>query len=200
VLSTKSSVAQMTFGYVLAHHLSGRPAAAAGQLHVLQETLKNYLQPPLLEQIKTIAQRIRHHRHLFILGKGAYRVSARIGALNIKEASYIHAEAFAAGELKHGVIALIEQDTPVIVFADEQNRQAMLNAAAEVQSRGAMVIGIADRPNELFHAWIPLPQATHHCRVIGSIIPCQLLAYFLSTLNGHNPDRPRNLAKSVTVR
>jgi glucosamine--fructose-6-phosphate aminotransferase (isomerizing) len=200
VLSTKSSAAQMTFGYILANYLSGQQTMAGTRLQALQTALTCYLSRLLLDQIKTIAQHLHHSRHLFVLGKGAYRVSARIGALNIKEASYIHAEAFAAGELKHGVIALIEQDTPVIVFVDGQNRHAMLNAAAEVKSRGALVIGIADQPNELFDAYIALPEVADQCRIIGSIIPCQLLAYFLSTLNGHNPDRPRNLAKSVTVR
>ena len=98
------------------------------------------------------------------------------------------------------MIALIEEAIPVIVFVDENNRDYMLNATAEVKSRGAYVIGIADQINELFDAYIPLVNTSGSSRIISSIIPCQLLAYFLSTLNGHNPDRPRNLAKSVTVR
>lgn len=200
VLSTKSSAAQMTFGYLLARTLLGEYEQGKTQLRILQERLLTYLTPALINRARAVAQKIFHNQHLFTLGKDTFRTSARIGALNIKEASYIHAEAFAAGELKHGVIALVESGVPVIVFVPETQPEAMLNAAAEVKSRGAYVIGIARDDNALFDAHLPLFVMDDPCRYIASLIPCQLLAYYLSTLNGHNPDRPRNLAKSVTVR
>lgn len=198
VLSTKSASAQITFGYLLAHFLAGQVNEARRAIEQLSAELSRYLDDRSLSRIRDIAGRIVTHEHLFVLGKGECYGAALMAALNIKEASYLHAEAFAAGELKHGVIALIEPGVPVIVFVPDGSRY-MLNAVAEVKSRGAFVVALADRDNELFDAFIPLPAATGSAVTISSIIPCQILAYFLATHRGLNPDRPRNLAKSVTV-
>ena len=134
-----------------------------------------------------------------MLGQGKFLGSAKIGALNIKEASYIHAEAFSAGELKHGVIALIEKGTPVICFVDDDNQDYMISIASEVKARGGLIIGICQTPNPIFDHVITLPSADNQSSIITSIIPCQILAYYLATQRGLNPDKPRNLAKSVTV-
>lgn len=124
----------------------------------------------------------------------------RVTALNLKEASHLHAEAFAAGELKHGVIALIEEGMPVVIFG-AGGAPLLANVAAEVKSRGAYVIGIDHRPSEFFDEF--LPTLGHDDVALGSVlevVPGQLLAYQLAVMRDINPDRPRNLAKCVTVR
>ena len=198
VLSTKSATAQVAFGYLLAGSLSRLPDLKKNMNH-LSSTLSRYLSDETSRKIKSLALSLKGEQHLFILGRGHFYGTAQVAALNIKEASYVHAEAFAAGELKHGVIALIDQGVPVILFSDRLDPY-MLNVAAEVKSRGARVIGIGYEDNELFDHFIPLPVLPDpHLAIVNAMIPCQLLAYHLAVQAGLNPDKPRNLAKSVTV-
>jgi len=201
VLSTKSGVAEVAFGYMLAHAFNG--IKVASEIQKLETYLdKKYLTKDFIAHTKRIAKKIAKRDHAFLLGKGANYLVASIGALNIKEASCVHAEGFAAGELKHGVIALIEKGTPVITFVDtDSDHDYMISATAEVKARGAFVIGIGVENHELFDEFIPLPTLSKlNCAIIANIIPCQLLAYHLAVLKGLNPDKPRNLAKSVTVK
>ncbi len=121
-------------------------------------------------------------------------------ALKIKEVSYLHAEGFAGGELKHGVIALIEVGTPCLVLAPPDETQAdMLSGAMEVKARGATLIGISPEPHEMFDEHIALADLGPATAIVATV-PAQLLAYELARLRGHDPDKPRNLAKSVTVK
>jgi len=120
-------------------------------------------------------------------------------ALKIKEVSYLHAEGFAAGELKHGVIALITHGTPCLILApDEDYRREALAAAAEVRARGAFTIGISPREEVEFDITLPVHGASSAPYEIAGA--SQLLAYELALLLGCDPDKPRNLAKSVTVK
>jgi glucosamine--fructose-6-phosphate aminotransferase (isomerizing) len=212
VLSTKSATAQIVFGYLLAHELAGQGLAARKGLDAVASALAEYLTNSARVSIREVAVQLAQKQHAFLLGREENLGTALIGALNIKEATYLHAEAFAAGELKHGVLALVEEQTPVIIFAPE-NDDYMVNVAAEVKARGAYVIGISNKDNLLFDKFIRLPappallrQGQHESScskalsTVVNIIPCQLLAYELAVLKGINPDRPRNLAKSVTVR
>lgn len=198
VLSTKSGTAQLTFGYLLSRALAGRTASARDAIRQLAQSLSHYLDSHTLQAIASLAQQLRGE-HLYLLGEGQYTAAAKIGALNIKEASYIHAESFVAGELKHGVIALIEAGTPVIFFMDADNRDYIASVAAEVKARGGFTIGIAPWDEGGFDSTVVLPPLAETAGVISSIIPCQILAYYLSIQRGLNPDKPRNLAKSVTV-
>ena len=198
VLSTKSGTSQLVFGYLLAAQFESRQYEAIKEIEQLPSVLSRYLNQDSLQNFIEIAASITGE-HLYLLGRGEYLTSAKIGALNIKEASYIHAEAFSAGELKHGVIALIEKGTPVICFSDETNQDYMTAIASEVKARGAYVIGIGESCNVAFDQWINLPSVDNKASIISNIIPCQLLAYFLAVSKDINPDRPRNLAKSVTV-
>ena len=125
--------------------------------------------------------------------------TAMEAALKIKEVSYIHAEAFAGGELKHGTIALIEEGTPCIVFVSEENEKAILSNAMEIKSRGGYIIGVSPKNNDVFDFWIKVPEAYNETPIV-QIIPIQILAYQLAILRGLDPDKPRNLAKSVTVK
>ena len=132
-----------------------------------------------------------------VLGRADYHAVAQVAALNIKEASYVHAEAFSAGELKHGVLALITRDVPVLVYVGKGD-VFMRQVIAEVQARGAWVIGLlADAVcQSICDESLQLPAASS---ALASLVPGQLLAYLMALALARNPDRPRNLAKSITV-
>ena len=126
------------------------------------------------------------------------------GSLKLKEISYIHAEAFAAGELKHGTIALIEDGTPVITIATQQNMfDKMVSNMEEVRARGAYVVAIAQSHNKevekVSNEVIYIPDSDDLLSPIIAVVPMQLLALNVSALRGLDVDKPRNLAKSVTV-
>ena len=139
------------------------------------------------------------------LGRGRYYPLALEGALKLKEVSYIHAEGYAAGELKHGPIALIEKDLPVVVVApkDELFEKTISNVE-EIRARGARIILISDKAgialagNRADHT-IEIPQGDDISLPILAAIPLQLLAYHVAVAKGTDVDQPRNLAKSVTV-
>jgi glucosamine--fructose-6-phosphate aminotransferase (isomerizing) len=139
------------------------------------------------------------HQHLFVLGRHRNAPSALEAALKIKEVTYLHAEGFPAGELKHGVIALVTNGTPCLVLApDEDSRKEALAAAAEVAARGAFTVGLSPHDEAEFAVTLPVcggPSAPYEVAALT-----QLLAYELALLLGCDPDKPRNLAKSVTVK
>lgn len=150
--------------------------------------------------IKKLAEKIYKSEHIFILGRGASYPVALESTLKIKENAYIHAEGFAGGELKHGVIALIDKGTPVIVFVpNDETREAILANAMEVKARGAYVIGVGPENNSIFDYFFEVKDCG-----ASSVIPhpvfAQILSYYLALKLGRNPDKPRNLAKSVVVR
>lgn len=113
--------------------------------------------------------------------------------------SYIHAEGFSGGELKHGTIALIEQDTPCIVFSSSETELETISNAMEIKARGGYIIGINHNNNEVFDFFIKVPDVGDLNHVVP-IIPIQIPSYQLAILQGADPDKPRNLAKSVTVK
>lgn len=195
VLSTKSSTSQLAIFSLLAFELQKRNhdilyEAAAMVPHVIRESRKT---------IKKVAKKIAKNNSLFVIGRNALSQSAREAALKIKEVSYIHAEGFAAGELKHGSIALIDYETPVIVFADNETRELSTSNAMEVKARGAFVIGIDSKNSKAYDVHIPIPEIDDMTPILA-LIPAQLLAYHLALERKCNPDKPRNLAKSVTVK
>ena len=149
--------------------------------------------------IQELADRLSTSEHIFVLGRGSLYATALEAALKIKEVSYIHAEAFAGGELKHGPISLIGKGTPIIVFVSKDTESKILSNAMEVKSRGGYLIGIGPAKIDAFDFFIRVPE-NRELNPICQIIPIQILAYQLAVILGHDPDRPRNLAKSVTVR
>ena len=157
------------------------------------------------EYIKNeVADTIKDASSAFYLGRGLDYNLAMEGALKIKEISYIHAEAFAAGELKHGTIALIEKGTPVVAIATQQDLvEKMISNMEEVRARGAYVIAITQEKNKEVEKAadkvIYIPNVDDILSSILSVIPLQLLAYYVATARGCDVDKPRNLAKSVTV-
>ena len=157
-----------------------------------------------VDQIKVYANNYANREDAFFLGRSLDYAVALEGALKLKEISYIHAEAYAAGELKHGTLALITEGVPVIVLATQSNiYDKTISNLVEVKSRGAIVIGIGmEGDTELAkHAdsVIIIPRADEDLAPILAVIPLQLLAYYAALARGCDVDKPRNLAKSVTV-
>ena len=146
------------------------------------------------------AEKIKTHRDIYIIGRGINYPMALEAAIKIQEVSYIHAEGFAGGELKHGPIALIEKGTPCIaLIANDETKPDTLSNAMEIKSRGGYIIGISPENNEVFDYWIKVPDVGIASPIVN-IIPIQLLAYYLGVSRGFDVDTPRNLAKCVTVK
>lgn len=152
------------------------------------------------EEIHALAKKIKDSEDLFFIGRGAdYYLSAE-GSLKLKEISYIHSEAYAAGELKHGTISLIVDGTPVIALCTVPAlREKMASNIREVKARGAMVIAVSDSVVAEADETIVLPPIRHELAFLPAVSALQLLAYYTSVERGCDVDKPRNLAKSVTV-
>ena len=156
------------------------------------------------EYIKDIAKSFSNVENFLYLGRGYQFPVALEGALKLKEISYIHAEGCAAGELKHGPIALVERDTPVVaVVLDDATRAKTLNAVAQIRSRDGRVILVAsegdDLDPDLTEDVILIPRTSPFIAPMIGVVPLQLFAYHVAVLRGLDVDQPRNLAKSVTV-
>lgn len=210
VASTKSYVTQMAILYLLAVDISLKINKITEKdsydfienLYELHHKMKKVLDQK--DKVFAIANKILNSKSIFYLGRGLDYNIAVEGALKSKEISYIHSEAFASGELKHGTIALIEEETPVIINVTQHNLfEKSISNIKEVSSRGAYVIAIAmegmeyieNVADEVFY----IPKTNDDFTGFLSIIIHQLLAYYLSKLKGNDVDKPRNLAKSVTV-
>ncbi|MBC2575085.1 glutamine--fructose-6-phosphate transaminase (isomerizing) [Peptostreptococcus canis] len=156
------------------------------------------------DYIKDLVKDLVAKEHVFYLGRGIDYGLSLEGSLKLKEISYIHSEAFAAGELKHGTIALIEKDTPVISIATQSYLfEKMVSNMEEVRARGANVIAIAKEGNKVVEKVsdkvIYIPESSDFVAPVLAIVPMQLMAYYISSMKGLDVDKPRNLAKSVTV-
>ena len=154
--------------------------------------------------IQDIAHRVARARDVLYLGRGNCYPIALEGALKLKELSYIHAEGYAAGELKHGPIALIDETLPVVVLAPRgPHYEKVVSNLAEVRARGGKIIAIVNKDDEeisrLAEATFIVPETLDLLTPILTVIPLQLLSYYVAVNRGCNVDQPRNLAKSVTV-
>ena len=200
VLATKSYLAKVAALLLVASAMNGTLAEGRRLVKSAAGAIATMLQSELPAQIEETARRIVTHDHLFVIGRGLAYPSALEAALKIKEASYIHAEAFAGGELKHGVIALVGPGTPCLVNAPNDETHAdIIAGATELKSRGGFIIGISPAPNPVFDVHVAVADLGVAAPLVNAVPP-QLLAYHLAVLRGHDPDRPRNLAKSVTVK
>ena len=152
-------------------------------------------------KIKKLANDIKEISDIYVLGRGIHFPIAKEAALKLKELTYIHAEAIPAGELKHGPLALMDSNVYVIIInPNDSTYQDTLNSAKEIQARGAKIIGISNTNNEVYDFWIEIPQINEELYPLIEIIPIQLLAYCAALEKNTDPDYPRNLAKSVTVK
>ena len=200
VASTKAATAQIAVLILIAHALGKKLADGKHLMRGAVRDIKAWLTPDLSHEIKQIAMKLVKHDDIYIIGRGLNAPLAQEAAIKIQEVTYIHAEGFPGGELKHGPIALIEQRTPIIaLIPNDETKRDMESNTMELRSRGAYVIGIAPENSKLFDEWIEVPDLGV-ASPIASIIPIQLLAYHLAVLRGNDPDKPRNLAKSVTVK
>jgi glucosamine--fructose-6-phosphate aminotransferase (isomerizing) len=199
VLSTKTYTSQIALLTLLAYALIGKYEEGKSKLKYLWNVIYYLTSANTRNKIKELAEKLKDKEHIFCIGRGFQYPTAMEAALKIKEVSYIHAEAFAGGELKHGTIALIEKGTPCIVFVSEENEKEILSNAIEIKSRGGYIIGISPKNNEVFDFWIKVPECGTENPIV-QIIPIQILAYQLALLRGCDPDHPRSLAKSVTVK
>ena len=199
VLSTKTYTAQLAVLSLLAYAVAGRYEEGRQSLQYLWNIIYNLTAANTREYIRKLADKLKDREHVFLIGRGLQYPTALEAALKIKEVSYIHAEGFSGGELKHGTIALIEPGTPCIVFSSADNEKEIISNAMEIKARGGYIIGVNAQNNEVFDFFIKTPDVGL-LNPITQIIPIQILAYQLAVLRGCDPDMPRNLAKSVTVK
>lgn len=200
VASTKALTGQMAVLMMIAYALSGDLHKGKTLLLETVSMINDMLNPRYIEFLEGVAEDIQHHEDLYIIGKSWNYPMALESAIKIQEVSYIHAEGFAGSELKHGPIALIEEGTPCIaLLGNDEVTPDIISNTIELKARGAHTIGIAPKNNEAFDTWIKVPDAGP-AQAIVNIIPIQVLAYYLAVKRGKDPDMPRNLAKSVTVK
>jgi glucosamine--fructose-6-phosphate aminotransferase (isomerizing) len=210
VASTKAFTSQITALYLLALYLGSsrgsikkeRLSAALTALTALPRKMKRILEESgLLEEL---AREFYLKEDFLYLGRGISFPVALEGALKLKEISYIHAEGYAGGEMKHGPIALIDEEMPVMAAVPrDETREKILSNIQEVRARDGIVIGVGPEGDkeleELCHRIIPVPETDRHLNPILMTIPMQLFAYYIADRRGTDVDQPRNLAKSVTV-
>jgi glucosamine--fructose-6-phosphate aminotransferase (isomerizing) len=210
VASTKTFLGSLTALYLLACHIG----AGRGFLDSegLGAALDDLARMPLIvgEALKAdaaaqaIAQRYHESQHFLFLGRGLQFPAAMEGALKLKEVSYIHAEGYAAGEMKHGPIALIDAQMPVVAIAVRDAHYAkMMSNIEEVRAREGIVIALASPGDDVIHEKaadvIVVPDAPALLQPMATAVPLQLLSYHIARLRGCDIDQPRNLAKTVTV-
>jgi glucosamine--fructose-6-phosphate aminotransferase (isomerizing) len=209
VASTKAFTSQLTVIILLTLLLARRSDMTAEETREYLEQIDRI--PGMVKQIleksdeiRELAEKFKDHKNFLYLGRGVHFPVALEGALKLKEISYVHAEGYPAAEMKHGPIALIDENMPVVFIAtrDEVYRKVLSNME-EVRARRGNIITIAFEGDQEVHRFsshvIYVPQVTKMLSPLLTVIPLQLLAYHVAVLKGCNVDEPRNLAKSVTV-
>ncbi len=200
VASTKATTAQLALVTLLAYASAGKLEEGKRLLAETAARVNDMLNPRYEDRIRKLAEKIKDNENIYIIGRSLNYPMALEAAIKIQEVSYIHAEGFAGGELKHGPIALIGKGTPCIALvANDEVKDDVISNAMEIRSRGGYIIGVAPENNEVFDYWIKVPDVGNASPIVN-IIPVQMLAYHLAVLRGCDPDYPKNLAKSVTVK
>jgi glucosamine--fructose-6-phosphate aminotransferase (isomerizing) len=200
VLSTKAYSAKVAALLLTAYALKGDYSTGKALILEAAAGLRSMLNDDWIDSVRSVAHTIHRNDHLFVIGRGLSYPTALEAALKIKEVSYMHAEGFAAGELKHGVIALVAPGTPCVVYApNDETRMDILSGAMELRSRGGYIIGIGPQNDPVFDVHIPVPDVGNASPLVNAL-PAQMLGYHVALLRGNDPDKPRNLAKSVTVK
>ena len=198
VAATKSFMAKLCLMFMMSYAMLGKIDEAGEILADVAEGIENVLSHKI--SVKKLAELLSKHQHIFILGRDVLYPIALECALKIKEISYIHAEGIAGGELKHGTIALIENGTPCIVLAiNDENYSSTISNAMELKARGGYIIGISPKKEKVFDVWLPVSDLGI-ATTMEEVVYAQLLGYYIALAKGLDPDKPRNLAKSVTVK
>ncbi|RYZ70065.1 MAG: SIS domain-containing protein, partial [Proteobacteria bacterium] len=212
VAATKSFITQLaTFlmwsGALREKHRKGSGQKLFEEMIQLPHLLKSYLgeENGIQKKIRAIATQLQNKKGFFFIGRGPSFPIALEGALKLKEIAYVHAEGYAAGELKHGPIAMIDSEMVVVVLAPKDHwREKTISNLEEVKARGATILGVGDASDahlkDLSHHFVSLPTIENEdLSVFPLAAVVQLLSYELAVLKGTDVDQPRNLAKSVTV-
>ncbi|MFC1998079.1 glutamine--fructose-6-phosphate transaminase (isomerizing) [Chloroflexota bacterium] len=200
VAATKSFIAQLVIFYLLAFAMMNKLDQGVKKLKGLSVGVNGSFTENS-QKLIVLADKLHEQGNFYYIARGINFAMASEGALKLKELSYIHAEGMPAGELKHGTIALIEEGTPVVaVCPNDETYYETVSNAIETKARGAFIIGVSDKDNEIYDAWVKVPEVEDIFYPLSVVLPLQLLAYYLAVRRGKDPDRPRNLAKSVTVK
>jgi glucosamine--fructose-6-phosphate aminotransferase (isomerizing) len=197
VAATKSFTSQLVILYKIVQKLSNDKITinfenfSKSIFKILEDTTK----------IKAIAKDLKEVSDIYILGRGINYPIAIESALKLKELTYIHAEGIAGGELKHGPLALMDSNVFVVIInPNDMTYSDTLTSAREIKARGAKIIGVSDLESDVYDYWIEMPKIDEILYPISEIIPIQLLSYYAALEKDTDPDYPRNLAKSVTVK
>ncbi len=199
VAATKSFTGQVSLVYAILDRISGGRIGFDRDA-VSDEITKMLAASADIERLVNVT--MPKVNDIYLLGRSIHFPIALEGALKMKELAYVHAEGIAAGELKHGPLALMDRNAVVFVLnPDDKTYDDTLSSAHEVKARGAKIIGISNVPNDIYDAMIEIPKMDNELLYpLVEIIPLQLFSYYLALHNNADPDFPRNLAKSVTVK
>jgi glucosamine--fructose-6-phosphate aminotransferase (isomerizing) len=197
VAATKSFTSQLAILFKIIEKLSNNTIKV--NFEEMSRSISKMLEDR--NKIKNIANEMKEISDIYVLGRGIHYPIAIEAALKLKELTYIHAEGIPGGELKHGPLALMDSGVLVIIInPNDSTYLDTLTSANQIKSRGAKIIGISDVPNNTYDYWIELPKSSDLTYIISEIIPIQLLSYYAALEKNTDPDYPRNLAKSVTVK
>ena len=197
VAATKSFTSQLAILYKITNQLSNKPLDLNWKK--ISELISEIISKN--SQIRELAKQLKDVSDIYVLGRGIHFPIAKEAALKLKELTYIHAEGIPGGELKHGPLALMDSNVFVIIVnPNDSTYTETLNSANEIKARGANIIGISDKKSDVYDYWIEIPSINEALYSIIEIIPIQLLAYYAAIEKDTDPDFPRNLAKSVTVK
>ena len=198
VAATKSFTSQLAIVYKIIFKL-GNVKDGNEKIIELSNKIKDILSKE--KTLQEVIELINESNDVYFLGRAIHHPIALEGALKLKELAYIHAEGMAAGEIKHGTLALVEEGTPAIIInPKDESYNDTINNATEMKARGAKIIGISSEDNEVYDYWIEIPKVENMLYPLIELVPLQLLAYYTAIRRKNNPDYPRNLAKSVTVK
>ncbi len=197
VAATKSFTAQLVVLYKMVDKICD--GCIELDLTKVSEAIKKILSND--SKIKDVANRLKNVSDIYVLGRGIHYPIASEGSLKLKELTYIHAEGLPGGELKHGPLALMDSNSYVLIInPNDSTYNDTLTSVREIKARGAKIIGISDKPSDVYDHWIEIPSISEPLYPLVEIVPIQLLAYYAAIDKDVDPDYPRNLAKSVTVK
>ncbi len=197
VAATKSFTSQLVVLYKIVQKLSDNTITI--NFEKFAETVLKILENP--KKIQEIAKEMKDISDIYVLGRGINYPIAKEAALKLKELTYIHAEGIPGGELKHGPLALMDSNVFVIIInPNDSTYLDTLTSAREIKARGAKIIGVSDIESDVYDYWIEMPKIDQVLYPISEIIPIQFLTYYAALEKDADPDYPRNLAKSVTVK
>jgi glucosamine--fructose-6-phosphate aminotransferase (isomerizing) len=197
VAATKSFTSQLAILFKIIEKLSNNQVNV--NFEEMSISISKILEDPT--KIQKIAKEMKSIADIYVLGRGIHYPIAIEAALKLKELTYIHAEGIPGGELKHGPLALMDSNVMVIIINPNDSTYAdTLTSASQIKARGAKIVGISDIHNNIYDYWIQIPKASELTYLISEIIPIQLLSYYAALEKETDPDYPRNLAKSVTVK